>query len=577
MQKEKLAQLLNDIALYLELQGDNPFKIRAYQNAARIIETFQGDLEKAIKDGTISQVKGIGVALKEKIQEFYDTGKISEHEQLKSKIPSGLLEMLQVPSLGPKKAKRLYEELKVKNIGELEYACKENRLLKLKGFGEKSQEKILNGITFIKKHQNQFLYSDAILEAQILVSQLKGIKAVEKVGLAGSLRRKKEIIKDIDILVASNKPELVTKKFLEFKQVQSVTGSGITKTSVVLKSGIACDLRIVKEEEFAFALLYFTGSKEHNVTMRSLAKDKGYKLNEYGLFKDENKKSVKCAEEADIFNFFGLNYIEPELRENMGEIEAARNKKLPILIEQSQIKGIFHCHTTESDGVNTLEEMVGGAQKLGYEYIGISDHSVSSEMYANGLKKERVMEQWKKIDAVQKKFKIKIFKGIEADILSDGELDYDNKFLAKFNFIIGSLHNALSQPEEKMSKRVFKALKNPFMDFLGHPTARLLLAREPVHLNMNHVIDEAAKQGVVMELNANPQRLDLDWRLGKYLKEKNVKVSINPDAHSIAGLEDVIYGVGIARKGWLESKDVINTLGADKILKALRGYKARHG
>lgn len=579
MQREKLAQLLNDMALFLELQGDNPFKIRAHQNAARIIETFQGDLEASIADGSISEVKGIGPALKEKITEFYESGKISEHDKLKSKIPAGLLEILQIPSLGPKKARALYEKLKIKNVAELEYACKENRLLKLDGFGEKSQEKILKGIEFIKKHQNQFLYSDAILEAGLILSELKTAKGIDQIELAGSLRRKKEIIKDIDILVSTEKPEAIAKKFLSIKSIATVTAQGETKISVVLKNGIACDLRIVKPEEFAFALLYFTGSKEHNVVMRGLAKDKGYKLNEYGLFKEGQKteKSVKCKTEEDIFNFFDLVYIQPELRENTGEIEAAKNKKLPVLIEEKNIKGVFHCHTTESDGINTLEEMVAGAQKLGYEYIGISDHSVSSEVYANGLKKERVIEQWKKIETVQKKFKIKIFRGIEADILVDGDLDYDNKFLAQFDFVIGSLHSALAQPSDKIMKRVLKAFKNPFMDIFGHPTARLLLGREPSALNMNQVIDEATKQKVIVELNANPQRLDLDWRFGKYLKEKKGRVSINPDAHSVAGLEDVEFGIGIARKGWLSVNEVINTLPANKVLQSMRSYGSRHG
>jgi DNA polymerase (family 10) len=565
--RSQLVQLLHEIALYLDLLGENPFKVRAHENASRIIETFEGDLEKKVASGSLDELKGIGPALKEKIEEFFKTGKITEHENLQKKIPEGLLSLLRIPGLGPKKVRIIHDQLKISSIGELEYACRENRLVNLPGFGEKTQLKIIKNIEFLKKYQDSFLYSDAVLEAQILVAGLKKVKGVKRIEVAGSLRRKKEIVRDIDILVSASDADAVTKKFLSHPSIESITGSGDTKTSVVLKTGMACDLRVVTDEEFPFALLYFTGSKEHNLTLRGLAKDLGYKLNEYGLFK--NEKPTTCSSEEDIFIKLGLRFIPPELRENNGEVEAARANSLPTLVERNELKGIFHCHTTESDGINSLEEMVHAAQELGFEYIGISDHSASAG-YANGLKKDRVLNQFKQIEALQKKFKIKIFKGVESDILNDGRLDYEDALLKKFDFVIGSVHGSFTQSEDEMTARVLKAIKNPYLDFLGHPTGRLLLAREPFALNMHTVIDAAAKYNVVIELNASPQRLDVDWRYGKYIKDKKVKVSINPDAHSVAGLEDVEFGIGIARKSWFSAENVINTLPASKILSSLR-------
>lgn len=567
MDRVELASLLNDLSIYMDLLGENPFKVRAHQNAARIIESFSGDLDEAVASGSIGKVKGIGPALKEKILEYHKTGRIGEYEKLKDQVPSGLLELLKIPGLGPKKVRVIHDKLKITSIGELEYACKENRLVNLEGFGEKTQAKILKNIEFLKKNQDSFLYSDAILEAQLMLAPLKNIKGVRQSAIAGSLRRCKEIVRDIDILIAADEASAVTKKFLAHPSVEKVVASGDTKTSVVLKGGLACDLRVVTDDEFPFALLYFTGSKEHNTAMRQIAKDKGLKLNEYGLFKGEKK--IPCRSEAEIFEKLGLRYIEPEMRENTGEIEAAASNALPKLVEKDQIRGVFHCHTVESDGTNTLEEMVAAAQKLGFSYIGISDHS-GTAVYANGLKKDRVLDQISRINALQKKFKIKIFKGIESDILPNGNLDYEESILKQFDFVIGSVHAANSMTEEQMTARVLKAMKNPYLDFLGHPTGRLLLAREPFPINMHEVIDEAAKSGVVVEMNANPQRLDMDWRLGQYLREKKARVSINPDAHSVAGLEDVEFGVGIARKAWLSAEFVVNTLPADKVIGALR-------
>ncbi|MCC6277646.1 MAG: DNA polymerase/3'-5' exonuclease PolX [Oligoflexia bacterium] len=567
MNRDLLSQQLNEIADFLDLLGENPFKVRAHQAAARIIDTFSGDLEKAIVTSAIGEVKGIGPALLEKLKEFQSTGAIKEHALLKKKIPEGVVAMLQIPGLGPKKVRALHEKLQLKSIGELEYACKENRLIKLDGFGEKTQAKILKNIEFLKKNQDRFLFSEALLEADLISSTLKKAKGVSEVAVAGSIRRRKEIIKDIDILVASKNPKTATQVFVKHPSVEAVMASGETKSQVKLKNGMICDLRVVSAEEFPFALLYFTGSKEHNTELRTIAKAKGLKLNEYGLFKGE--KLIKCRDEKEIYEQLGLSFIPPELRENSGEFDFTLGKEPPALIEVSQIRGVFHCHTTDSDGSGSLEEMVRAAEALGYEYIGISDHSGSAG-YAHGLKKDRVLEQFKRIEALQKKVKIRILKGVESDILSDGKLDYDEALLKKFDFVIGSIHSGFSQSEMDMTKRVVKALRNPYMDMLGHPTGRLLLSREAYAINMSEVIEEAAKQGVIIEVNAHPQRLDLDWRLCRQLKHLGGYVSINPDAHSVAGLEDIEYGVGIARKGWLEPNQVVNSWGVKKILETLR-------
>lgn len=568
MDRGVLVTRLKEMGTYLDLLGANPFKVRAFLNGARVIDTFEGSLDNAINEGTLKKTKGIGPGLLFVIEEFWETGQISELEELKSQVPGGLLEMLAIPGLGAKKVKAIWEKLEITQVGELEYACRENRLKHLEGFGQKSQDKILQGIEFLKKFQGQFLYSDGILEAELLVSYLEKSKAVEKIQIAGSLRRKKEIIKDIDILVSSSKPQQVTKRLKSYPGIDSVTASGDTKTSVVLKMGMAVDVRVVTKSQFPFALMYFTGSKEHNTSLRAISKSQGLKLNEYGLFKGQ--KSLSCKSEEEIYKALGLNFVPPELRENTGELKASESGQIPQLIERQQIKGVFHCHTKDSDGSNTLEEMVAGARDLGFQYIGISDHSKSS-VIANGMNQKRLLDQFKHIEEVQKKFKdVRIFKGVEADILSDGSLDYPDSFLKKFDFVIGSVHGALGMSEDKMTKRVLKALKNPYLDILGHPTGRLLLARKGVSLRMNEVIESAGKHGVVIEINGSRQRLDLDWRWGRFAKDQNVMVSINPDAHSVAGLEDVDLGVGIARKAWMTTQNVLNSLPVEKVLEKLR-------
>jgi DNA polymerase (family 10) len=577
MDKKIVAEILEEIGTLLELRGENPFKSRAYSNAARVIESLEQDLDLLVKSDELGKLKGIGQALNEKITELVTTGRLEYYEKLKAEFPPGLMELLRVPGLGPKKVRVLYEKLGIASIGELEYACNENRLVELEGFGERSQEKILQGIQYLKKSLGLFLFSTGWKEAQVLEAALRSYKKVGRVSIAGSLRRRKEIIKDIDLVASTQDSAAVMDFFTTLPQVEAITAKGDTKSSVILKSGIAVDLRTVSDIEFPYALHHFTGSKEHNVAMRSRAQRMGLKMNEYGLFREKDNYLIPCKDEEAIFKELGLAYIPPELREGMGEIPAAESggSGLPDLLEKDAIHGVFHTHSTYSDGNASLEEMVKAAIRLGYQYIGISDHSKSA-YYARGLKEDDIKKQHAEIDELRKKYKeITIFKGTEADILADGSVDYTNEVLASFDFVIASIHSRFNMTEEEMTKRIVKAMSNPYVTMLGHATGRLLLSRDGYPINMPKVIEAAHRYNVIIEINANPQRLDLDWRFGKLAKEQGVKVSINPDAHTTEGLSDIIYGIGIARKGWLGAQDVVNTMGRNEMATFLQRRKAQ--
>ena len=563
LDKHQVAEVLAEMAAIFELKGENPFKVRAYQNAVRIVEGLTDDLEDLIKKDELTKIKGIGSHLALHIAELVKTGKLKEYEKLRKSVPEGIFEMLRIQGLGPKKVKAIWEKLKITNVGLLEYACKENRLLELEGFGERMQEKILKGIEYLRRFEDKHLFSTAYAAALEIHRAIANHKSVVHSEISGSIRRRKELIRDIDILASSEKPGPLMNLFVSLPQVDSVTAKGDTKSSVVLKSGIACDLRVVSDKEFPFALHYFTGSKEHNVVMRTLAKKNGIKMNEYGLFK--GTKLVACKSEAEIFERLGLTFIPPELREDQGEIEAAAKGKLPELLSPDDIIGVFHCHSNWSDGAASIETMAEAAKNLGYKYIGIADHSQSAA-YAGGLKPGEVKEQIKEIDKLNKKLKgITILKGSEVDILPDGSLDYPDSILAMFDFVIVSIHSKFNMREDEMTKRIVRGMKNKYASILGHPTGRLLLARDGYPVNMRQVIDAAAEYDVAIEINAHPQRLDLDWRYGKYAKSKGVKVVIAPDAHGPEGLHDMTYGIGIARKGWLEKSDVLNCLSAEEV------------
>ncbi len=569
--KSTVVQILEEIGVLLELKGENPFKIRAYHNAARVLEGQPEDLKTLLETGKLEELKGIGAGISEKIHELVEKGKLKYYEDLRKSFPAGVLELLQIQGLGPKRVKVLYDKLGIKSIAQLEKACQENRLLKLEGFGEKTEENILHNIQHLKKSAGHFLISFAKQEAERLAAYLKKQKGIEKIEVAGSIRRHKEIVKDADILVTAKESAKIHNAFVKYPDVESVIAHGDTKSSITLKSGINCDLRTVSEKEFPFALYYFTGSKEHNVRVRTIAKKAGYKINEYGLFK--GNRFIPCEDESAIFKKFGFHYIPPELREDEGELERAGKGELPKLVEPEDLRGIFHVHSTYSDGVASLEEMVSACEIMGYEYAGISDHSQSAK-YARGLEPARLKKQQREIEELRKKFKkIRIFWGIESDILPTGKLDYPDSILEEFDFVIGSVHSNFNLPEKEQTERILRAMDSKYLTFVGHPTGRLLLGREGYGVDIPKLIEGAKERGVVMELNANPHRLDLDWRFCPYAKKLGVKVSINPDAHSVEGLHDTAYGVGIARKGWLEKKDVVNTMPVNEIEKFLKKRK----
>ncbi len=572
MDKEQIIKILKEISVLMELKDENPFKIRAYQNSARALQASDIDLNRNLTVKDLTNIKGIGSHIAEKIKIMLDSGELKFYRDLKKSVPPGLVEMLAIPTMGPRKIKYLFDNLHISNTGQLEYACKENRLVDLPNFGKKTQENILKGIEILKKYKGKYLFANIIEEAEAIHNKIQSFKHIIRSSLAGSVRRKKEIVKDIDIVASMDHPDKVMDFFTTLNEAEDVIARGDTKSSIRLKSGINVDIRIVEDFQYPYALHHFTGSKEHNTAMRTAAKKDNIKMNEYGLFK--NDSLIKCSDESDIFSFFSMDWIPPELRENFGEIEAAKNKTLPKLIDEKDIKGIFHIHTTYSDGNASIEQVCNHLQKLGLKYAGISDHSKTAS-YAGGLKKDDVKRYLEEIDRLNRKFSgFKIFKGIESDILLDGSLDYDDRTLAGFDFIIAAVHSSFNLSEEQMTERIIKAIENRFTTMIAHPTGRLLLARDAYSVDIFRVVNAAAENNVDIELNASPFRLDLDWRMCKYAREKGIKIFINPDAHNLKDLTDYKFGVNIARKGWLEKKDVPNTLSLAEIDKYLKDKKA---
>jgi DNA polymerase (family X) len=565
MDKQEISQMFEEIALMLDLKGENPFKSKAYINAARTLEFVEGDIKDYVLEDRLEEIKGIGKAIKEKLIEIVHTGKLEYYDELKASIPEGLFEMLKIPGVGPKKVKAIYEKLEVKTIGELEYACKENRLLDLDGFGKKTQNNILKGIENMKKFQGQFLYGEVFHLAEEIKRQVQQSGLADRSEITGSIRRRKEVVKDVDMIATSDYADKLMDYFTTLPLVEEVIAKGDTKSTVRLQNGINMDLRVVVDKEYPYVLNHFTGSKEHNTAIRHRAKAMGIKVNEYGLFKEE--KLIQCHNEADIYSILGLDYIPPEIRENNGEIEAAEKHQLPKLIDLRDIKGTFHMHTIYSDGSNTIEEMAESARNMGLNYIGISDHSRSA-FYARGLNRDEIMRQLEEIDKLNNKYEdFHIFKGIESDILPDGALDYEDDVLKLFDFVIASVHSNFKLEKDKMTKRLINAITNRYTTMLGHPTGRILLARKEYDMDIYAVIDAASEYSKIIEINADPHRLDLDWRYLKYAKEKGVLMSINTDAHNLLGLHNIQFGIGIARKGWLESHNVINTMSLQEMKK----------
>ena len=569
--REKIVTILNQIALILEIKGENAFKIRAYKNGSEIIENYGDDIIQITKDGKLGELKGIGKALASKIEEIVETGKLSYLDELKLEFPDTFFDLFEISNLGPKKIKKLYENLQIDSIDKLEASCKNNEISKISGFGKKSVEAILESISFRKSNSKFFRTGDIAPIAESILEFLRQLPQTSQAEIAGSYRRGKEIVHDIDFIVATKLPVEIINEFTEMPEVAQVISKGKTKSSVRLNNGLQCDLRAVKNSEFPFALNYFTGSKAHNVKMRSLAIKNGYSLNEYALNSKTKTNEDVINDESDLYKALGLSFIHPALREDQGEVEAAKDASLPNLIQIENLKGTFHNHTTASDGKNSLSEMAEAATDLGLQYLGISDHSKSS-VQANGLSDEELLLQVKEIKDFNDRNnnELTIFSGVECDILKDGSLDYNESVLSQLDYCIASVHSSFSLTENEMTQRVIKAIESPHVTMIGHLTGRLLLLRKPYDINVSKIIDACAKNNTIIEINANPRRLDMDWRWWKKAKDKGVKCSINPDAHKIEHFQYLHFGVKIAQKGWLESSDVVNCLPIDEIKKLLK-------
>jgi DNA polymerase (family 10) len=560
MNREGMAEVLERIALLLELKGENPFKVRAYRQGAETVLAMEGDVVELAKNDELKGIKGIGDALRDKLGELAKTGSLGFYENLKKEFPESVFELFEIQGLGPKKIKALYDELGVDTTAKLKTACEDGKVAALAGFGEKTQKKILEAMAANEKFADRFRLGSVTALVEGMLETLRLHPEVSRVAVAGSYRRARETVGDLDFLVATKEGALVCEDFTTLPQVESVIACGDTKASVRLHNGMHCDLRAVKNSEFPFALQYFTGSKEHNVALRSLALKKGWSLNEYGLNPvNPEETPPQVEEEKDIYRLLGLQYIEPELRENRGEIEAAAENKLPRLVELTNLRGTFHNHTTASDGRDTLEAMVEEAMELGLQYLGISDHSKSSG-YAGGLDEERLLKQVDEIRALEKTLgAFRIFAGSEVDILKGGELDFSDEILARLDFCVASVHNVFNLDEDTMTRRICRAMENEHITMLGHSTGRLLLKREAYPLDHARIIDCAAATRTVIELNCSPMRLDMDWRWWKRARDKGVLCSINPDAHSRDQLHHLGTGARVARKGWLRREDVLNT------------------
>ncbi|MEY2506547.1 MAG: polymerase [Verrucomicrobiota bacterium] len=578
MDKATIADVLEKIATLLELKDENPFKIRAYTNAARSLETWGGNVADLGNEETLEKIPGIGKAIAAKIKELVETGSLKFFDELRAEFPADILEMFSLPGLGAKKIKALHEKLQVSSIAQLHEACVAGRVAELPGFGKTTQEKLCKAIDERQKYAGSFQLGKIAAEAEQLQNDLRAHPDALHVCIAGSYRRRKEIVRDLDFIVATNAPAEISALFLQHPLAESIIAQGPTKSSVRLRSGMQCDLRVVTATEYPFALNYFTGSKEHNIEVRSRALKRGWTLNEYRLEvladRTPQRGVPTIREEADLYRALDLDYIPPELRENCGEFEAATAGKIPRLLEAENLRGTFHCHTTASDGRNSLEEMAAAAQELGLQYLGIADHSRSS-IQARGLDEARLRVQIASIKKLNSEFEnFRLFAGVECDILRDGSLDFPDELLAQLDYVVASVHSAFTLSEADMTKRVIRALQNPYVTMLAHPTGRLLLRRDPYAIDIPAVIDAAAATGTWIEINAAPKRLDLDWRWWPLAKEKGVKCVINPDAHGVERLQELWFGVGVARKGWLTKEDVMNCLPLGKIETALEKKRA---
>jgi DNA polymerase (family 10) len=566
MDKKDIIDLLERIGTMMEIKGENPFKIRAYFAGARTLQTMEDDLGEVIAEGRLGDIPGIGKALTEKIETLHATGKLEFYDKLVTSVPSGLMDLLEVPGLGGKKIKALHEQLGVDSIESLTKVCEDGKVAELKGFGEKTQEKILSGIKNREAYAARHLWWDARRVVDQILPGLRALPQVERAEAAGSFRRGMETVGDLDFIVASSSPAPIMNWFTSLDGIAEVTAHGETKSSIRLEGGMQADLRVVPSEQFYFALHHFTGSKDHNVRMRQKALSMGLSLSEWGLRPEEEKDAsrkvgeIKADSEEDVFKALGLAFVPPALREGMGEVEAAEKNELPELLQYEDLKGCFHNHTTASDGRNTLEEIAEESDQRGWEYLGIADHSKAS-FQANGLDEERLLKQIAAIKELNEssKFRVHLFSGSEVDILSGGRLDFEDGVLEQLDYVVASVHNGLSQDEDTMTERLIRAIEHPAVTMIGHLSGRLLLRREASKMKVQKIIDAALANETILELNANPMRLDMDWRHWRRAAERGLMCCINPDAHALHHFDYQLAGLHAARKGWLTSENVLNT------------------
>ncbi len=588
MKNREVVKLLQEIGQLLELKGENPFRVRSYEKAAQNIASLTEAIEEFVSEDKLETIPGVGEGIANKIKEYLETGKLKYFEELKRDFPEGLLEIMSVPGVGPKTAKTLYDKLKIKNLEQLEKAAKEHHLSDLQRFGEKTEENILRGIQLLRKGGERILLSSALFLAKPIIEELKKCPGVKDLDLAGSIRRKKETIKDIDILCTAKSSGVVMSKFVSLPQVKEILAQGETKSSVILDEGIQVDLRVIKPESYGAALMYFTGSKDHNIALRELARKKGNKINEYGLFKlgkssarvsgqgkapasarPVRETRVAGSTEEEVYRKLGLQYIPPEIREASGEIEMASRNKIPRLIEESDIKGDLHVHSRYSDGAGKLAEIAEKAKGMGLKWVGICDHSQSLKV-AGGLEPDAVCEKIEETKKFNKKSKdFKLLCGMEVDILSDGSLDYDDELLCQLDLVIAAIHTGFKQSEEQLTERIISAMRNRYVHMIAHPQGRLLGKREPYALDMEEVLRTAQKTQTFLEINAYPERLDLYDIYCRKSKELGILMGIGTDAHTLNQIENLYLGVAVARRGWLERNDVLNTLSYGELVKTL--------
>ena len=574
MTNKEVAEILRRIADMLEIKGEIVYKALAYRRAADNIEYLGRDIEDVWREGKLLEIPGVGKSLAEKLDELLRTGRMSFYEELREEIPPGVVSLLQVPEVGPKTAKLVWEKLGITSIQELERAAREGKLRTLPGLGVKSEAKILAGIEAFYRRSERIPLATALPVAKEIIKALKeATPHALKVTAAGSLRRMKATIGDIDLLASSYQPEEVIEAFTHLPQVAEISMKGPTKSTVFLHSGLQVDLRVLPPERYGSLLQYFTGSKEHNVALRGLALDMGLSLSEYGFKRGEEE--ILCPEEEDVYHTLGLEWIPPELRENRGEIEAAREKRLPRLVELGDIKGDLHVHTNWSDGASTVEEIAEAARRRGYQYLVISDHSHGLGI-AKGLTPERLREQRAIIDELNRRWSdFRLLQGAEVEIRADGSLDYPDEVLASLDLVIASIHTGLRQDRERITARVINAMRNPYVDIIGHPSGRILGQREESAVDMDEVLRVAKETGTILEVNGTPDRLDLDDVYIRRAVEMGVRLAIDSDAHNLYGLDSLEFGVAMARRGWAEPKDVVNTLPLEELLKTLKRNRRR--